>query len=188
MPLNSPAPVPVYSSTDLKNTSDDAITTYLTLGLPKPNRFVAINTKSDIRLILGYSAVTIAGVSFYFDYMKGWQFTVPWMIYAVVAYFILNTAYTAWIWLVESGQVFEGTTSKGETLQISSLSKKFSPTYKLHVRHTSSSGNIVEEKTIEAPFARWFSADGTLQFEPFSEWLKREIKLVGASSLEGPSK
>ncbi|KAK2873497.1 hypothetical protein FQN49_002313 [Arthroderma sp. PD_2] len=188
MPLNPPPPVPVYSSTDLKNTSDDAITTYLTLGLPKPNRFVANNTKSDIRLIIGYSAVTIAGVSFYFDYMKGWKFTTPWMIYAVVSYFMLNTAYTAWVWLVESGQVFEGTTSKGEALQISSLSKKYSSTYKLHFKHTSSSGKVIQEKTIEAPFAKWFSADGTLHYEPFSEWLRREITLVQASSLEASSK
>lgn len=101
---------------ELKNTSDDAITTYLTLGLPKPNRFVASHTKTDIRLIIGYCAVTIAGVSFYFDYTKGWEFTAPWMIYAVVAYFILNTVYTGWVWLVENRQVFEGTTPKGETV------------------------------------------------------------------------
>ncbi|EFR02144.1 hypothetical protein MGYG_05146 [Nannizzia gypsea CBS 118893] len=188
MPLNSPVPVPVYASAELKNTSDDAITTYLTLGLPKPNRFVASNTKSDIRLMIGYSAVSIAGVSFYFDYMKGWEFTAPWMLYAVIAYFILNTVYTGWIALVENRQVFEGTTAKGETLQISSHSKKLSSTYKLHFRHTSPSGQVVQEKTIEAPFSKWFSADGTLHFEPFSEWLKSEIKLVQLCSLEGPSK
>ncbi|EZF36035.1 hypothetical protein TMEN_5812 [Trichophyton mentagrophytes] len=188
MPLNSPVPVPVYASSELKNTSDDAITTYLTLGLPKPNRFVANHTKTDIRLIIGYCAVTIAGVSFYFDYTKGWEFTAPWMIYAVIAYFILNTVYTGWVWLVENRQVFEGTTPKGETLQILSLSKKLSSTYKLHFRHTSASGKVVQEKTIEAPFSKWFSADGTLHFEPFSEWLKNEIKLVQASSLESSSK
>ncbi|OAL65891.1 hypothetical protein A7C99_2993 [Trichophyton rubrum] len=116
MPLNSPVPVPVYASSELKNTSDDAITTYLTLGLPKPNRFVASHTKTDIRLIIGYCAVTIAGASFYLDYTKGWEFTAPWMIYAVIAYFILNTVYTGWVWLVENRQVFEGTSPKGETV------------------------------------------------------------------------
>lgn len=130
------------------------------------------------------------------------------MIYAVIAYFILNTVYTGWVWLVENRQVFEGTTPKGETvivpctfffsiimsnmilrqLQILSLSKKLSSTYKLHFRHTSASGKVVQEKTIEAPFSKWFSADGTLHFEPFSEWLKNEIKLVQASSLESSSK
>ena len=46
--------------------------------------------------------------------MEGWEATQPWILSAVAAYFVLNFALTVWIWLVEGGQVFEGSTEKGE--------------------------------------------------------------------------
>lgn len=33
---------------------------------------------------------------------------------SVISYFILNIAFTIWLWLVEAGQVFEGGTDGGE--------------------------------------------------------------------------
>jgi hypothetical protein len=101
---------------ELKNTTDDAIAPYLT-KLPKPYNFVADNTKSNVRLLLGYSAVTLAGVAFYIDYKYGWEATLPWILPAVVVYFALNGALTLWIWLVEAGQVFEGTRAGGEKVR-----------------------------------------------------------------------
>lgn len=75
------------------------------------------NTKSNIRFLLGYSAVAIAGFTFYADRKLGWEATTsPWIIAAVVSYFILNSALTFWIWAVEAGEVFSGKRKTGETV------------------------------------------------------------------------
>ncbi len=59
-------------------------------------------------MALGYTAVVIAAVTFYFDYRLGWDKTKGWTLWAVVAYFILNSGLTYWIWAVEKGKVFVG--------------------------------------------------------------------------------
>jgi len=69
---------------------------------------------TDVRLSLGYAAVVVAAVTFYFDYKLGWDKTKSWTLWAVVAYFILNGALTYWIWGVEKGKVFNG--ELGDTL------------------------------------------------------------------------
>lgn len=67
--------------------------------------------------MLGYSAVAIAGFTFYADRKLGWEATTsPWIIAAVVSYFILNSALTFWIWAVEAGEVFYGRRKTGETV------------------------------------------------------------------------
>lgn len=101
---------------DLKSTSDDAVLPYLTT-LPAPYTFRADYTKSNVHLLLGYSAVAIAGFTFYADRKLGWEATTsPWVIIAVVSYFILNSAFTLWIWFVEAGEVFSGKRKTGETV------------------------------------------------------------------------
>lgn len=101
---------------DLKNTTDDALVAYFTNTLPKPQRFAADNTKSNVHLILGYSAVTIAAVAFGIDYYKGWEATKPWITQAVIVYFAINFALSVWIWAVERRQIFKGQRGKGETV------------------------------------------------------------------------
>jgi hypothetical protein len=67
--------------------------------------------------VLGYSAVAIAGFTFYADRKLGWEATTsPWIIAAVISYFILNSALTFWIWAVEAGEVFHGKRKTGETV------------------------------------------------------------------------
>lgn len=95
---------------DLKNTTDDAILPFM-VG---KNKFKQNHVLTDVRLALGYSAVLISAVTFYFDYTSTWEKTKGWTLWAVVAYFILNGALTLWIWGVEKGKVFNG--SKGSTL------------------------------------------------------------------------
>ena len=70
-----------------------------------------------MRLALGYSAVTLAGISFYIDRKFGWEATQSWILSAVVVYFTLNLALTIWIWAVEDGQVFEGTRVGGDKVR-----------------------------------------------------------------------
>ena len=88
---------------DLKNTTDDALPNYLTSLKFKQNHFL-----TDVRLTLGYVAVAIAGITFYFDHKLGWDATKEYTFHAVIAYFILNGALTVWIWAIEKGKVFSG--------------------------------------------------------------------------------
>ena len=52
--------------------------------------------------------MAISGVIFYLDYTQGWDATKELTLYAVVAYFLLNSALTYWIWGVEAGCIFAG--------------------------------------------------------------------------------
>ncbi|KAJ5766217.1 uncharacterized protein N7511_003833 [Penicillium nucicola] len=180
--------VPVYSTNDLKSTSDDALLPYLT-NLPAPYAFTPDHSKTNIRFLLGYSAVAIAGLTFYADRILGWEATTsPWIIAAVVSYFILNSILTYWIWGVEAGEVYCGKRKTGETISVSSSSKKFSNTYKLHVSYKSASGKVLQEKRCEAPYGTWFSAEGVFHPEPFRSWLAGEIDVLRLAAKENEKK
>lgn len=100
--------------TDLKNTTDDAIPAHLTT-LPQPYTFTQDHTKTNVRFALGYTAVAIAAFTFYADRKLGWEATrSPWIIAAVVSYFVLNSVFTYWVWAVEAGEVFRGRRVSGE--------------------------------------------------------------------------
>lgn len=101
------------ASPDLKNTSDDAIGLYFT-HLPAPFTFTADYTKSNVRLLLGYSSVAIAAVSFWADRKWDHKVTLPYITVAVILYFTLNLAFTTWVWWAEDGLVFEGTQESGD--------------------------------------------------------------------------
>ena len=88
---------------DLKNTTDDALPNYLASLKFSQSHFL-----TDIRLGLGYSAVVIAAITFYFDWKLGWDQIKDYTFWAVVIYFILNGGLTAWIWGIEKGKVFLG--------------------------------------------------------------------------------
>jgi hypothetical protein len=95
--------IAVYSVPDLKNTTDDALPNYLTSLKFKRN-----NLNQDIKLVLGYTAVIIAAVLFVADWKLGWDQTKPYTFPAVVVYFLLNGAFTYWIYFVEKGNIFIG--------------------------------------------------------------------------------
>ncbi|KAL2009564.1 hypothetical protein VTN00DRAFT_5371 [Thermoascus crustaceus] len=176
--------VPVYSVNDLKSTTDDALTPYLTT-LPEPYRFTQNNTNSNVRLVLGYTAVAIAGATFYVDRKLGWEATrAPWVLAAVISYFVLNSILTIWIWAVEAGEVFRGTRKSGETIVIRSSTKKHSSLYKLNIKYTSPTNKVLQEKEIETSFATWFSADGVFHPEPLRRWLSSEIEVLGLAAKE----
>lgn len=106
-----------FSITDLKSTSDDALTPYL-CTLPQPYTFRRDNTKTNVRFIVGYTAVAIAGVTFYLDRQLGWEATEAlWVKLAVGVYFILNSILTYWIWAIEAGEVFKGSRKSGESVR-----------------------------------------------------------------------
>lgn len=103
-------------SADLKNATDDALAPYLT-SLPKPYTFRQQHSSTNVRLILGYTAVVIAGVLFYADYKLGWDATKAYTGPACAAYFVLNGLLTYWIWAVEAGTVFVGTREGGQKVR-----------------------------------------------------------------------
>ncbi|KAN0084793.1 putative signal peptidase [Elaphomyces granulatus] len=186
--MAAPPKVPVYSQSDLKNTSDDAISSYLTT-LPQPYTFSRVYTKTDVHLVLGYSAVAIAGATFYADRMLGWDATVaPWVIIAVIAYFTLNSILSYWTWAVEAGEVFQGRRKTGETVTIKSSSKKLTALYKLKVTYTSPGGRTLQEKEIETSFTTWFSSDGTFHQECFRRWFAGEFEVLGLAAKETSKK
>lgn len=57
--------------------------------------------------------------------------------------------------------------------------QKHKPIYKLRVQYEAPSGKEFEDKTIEAPFSRWFSDNGYLQLPQFKQWLASNIEPVG---------
>lgn len=200
-----------FHSIDLKSTTDDALVPYLTT-LPEPYRFTQNNTNSNVRLVLGYTAVAIAGATFYVDRKLGWEATrAPWVLAAVISYFVLNSILTIWIWAVEAGEVFRGTRKSGETVRplffgvsieegreliirnskqivIRSSTKKHSPLYKLNIKYTSPTNKVLQEKEIETSFATWFSADGVFHPEPLRRWLSSEIEVLGLAAKETAKK
>lgn len=102
--------------TDLKSTTDDALAPYL-VNLPKPHGYTQDHTKTTVRFIVGFPAVALAGFTFYADRYLGWEATQsPWIIASVVVYFLLNSVFTVWVWLIEGGEVFSGRRSNGEVV------------------------------------------------------------------------
>ncbi|BCR87229.1 signal peptidase complex subunit 2 [Aspergillus chevalieri] len=176
--------MPVYSGNDLKSTTDDALSPYLTT-LPAPYTFTQDHSLTNIRFLLGYTAVAIAGATFYADRYLGWEATTsPWVIAAVAGYFVLNGIFTYWVWFVEGGEVFRGRRGSGEVISIRSSTKKHSPLYNLRVQYKTPSGKVLEDKVIETPFTTWFSADGAFHPEPLREWLAAEIEVLGLAAKE----
>ncbi|KAF6236535.1 hypothetical protein HO173_005316 [Letharia columbiana] len=170
--------IAVYSISDLKNTTDDALPNYLTSLKFKQSHFL-----TDVRLALGYSAVVIAAITFYADYKLGWDKTKYWTFWAVLVYFTLNGALTFWIWGVEKGKVFAGQidhpkVGRKSPLSIASSVAKHTPIYNITVEYSNSKG---ETKTLKlsSPFTRWFDVNGFFVAKPFQQWLALEIPLIG---------
>ncbi|MCJ1296913.1 hypothetical protein MMC34_008481 [Xylographa carneopallida] len=177
------SPIAVYSLPDLKNTTDDALPNYLTSLDFRRSYFL-----TDVRLGLGYSAVVIAALTFAFDYRCGWDETKQHTFWAVIAYFLLNSALTSWIWFAERGKIFQGLAPNGTLLTIASTVLKHNPTYQLVVRWTDpaiSEPFDWEIREISAPFTTWFSSDGQFIAKPFQQWLSSHIPIIAAADGAG---
>ena len=183
-PYPPPTKVPIYSPTDLKTTTDDHLTPYLT-SLPEPYTFTPSHTHSTIRLSLGYTAVLIAFALFTTDYKFGWEATKPYTLPACVAYFLLNGLLTAYVFFVERGTVFSGSRAGGQTLTLRSKGRKHSETYELSVLYQAPNGGKVwEEKTVTGQFTRWFSKEGYLQRKELARWLGENVEVLALAEKE----
>lgn len=112
IPSAKPTSLCANIGADLKNTTDDALPNYL-----HSLKFRQVHTQTDIRLVLGYAAVAIAGALFYFDWKFGWEASKPYTVPAVAAYLVLNSAFSYWLWFVEKGVVYEGEGKTGKVSQ-----------------------------------------------------------------------
>lgn len=62
----------------------------------------------DVRLVFGFTACGIAGLTFYYDWVAGFEAAKLLTLYAVIAYFVLNTALTFWMMFIEGRKVYVG--------------------------------------------------------------------------------
>ncbi|KAH7159878.1 microsomal signal peptidase 25 kDa subunit-domain-containing protein [Dactylonectria estremocensis] len=170
---NSAEKISVYNLADLKNTSDDAIPNYLNSLKFKQSHFL-----TDVRLVLGYSAFALATACFFWDYKLGFQNTKHFTAVAVAVYTLINTALTLWITVKEKGIVYEGTAPSGETISISTSTKKNVPIYNLTVTVTTKDSKKQAIK-IAKPFSAWFDQIGQFVAVPFQEMLASSVPLIG---------
>ncbi|TKX25570.1 putative signal peptidase complex subunit spc2 [Elsinoe australis] len=190
-----------YNLSDCKNTTDDALQNYLN-GL----KFKQSHYHTDVKLAFGYAAVIICAITFAYDYKLGFEATKYWTAGTVTIYFLLNGAFTYWLWFVEKDVVYNGdakgrkVSTNGQTsmrmlikakVVISSWTKKLEPNYRLKVRYTGSSGsNDWQESEVSAPFMQWFTADGVFVAQPFQRWLASSVPVIGEvdpKNATGPS-
>lgn len=133
----------------------------------------------------------------------------PYTAPAVVAYFVLNGAFSYWLWFVEKGVVYEGEGKTGKVrlrpqarrqhcaacwkvrhvktdstqIRIYSSTKKHIPIYECDVvfRPTPYTSNPEQKIHIRAPMTRWFTSDGYFTAKPFQQWLASEVPVIGAA-------
>lgn len=171
-PKSNPCP-PV----DLKNTTDDAIPNYL-----NSLSFRQSHTLSDVRLTLGYLALATAAACFAWDYKLGFEATKLPTAAAVALYAVLNTALTAWIFLVERGAVYVGTSPDGRArVRITSASVKGKvPEYRLTVEVSdAATGRVQETVEVRRGFNHWFDAAGRFVAAPFQVLLAGQVGVIG---------
>ncbi|OAF59246.1 hypothetical protein VC83_04471 [Pseudogymnoascus destructans] len=168
------AKITVHSLSDLKNTSDDAIPNYL-----NSLSFTQSHTLGDVRLALGYSAFAICAACFCWDYKLGFESTKYYSAAAVTLYTLLNGALTLWVWLVEAGTVYVGTSKAGDKIAISTSTKKHTPTYTLTITSQSASAPTATTTTLSCPFTDWFDSAGHFVALPFQQMLAGAAPVIG---------
>ena len=131
-----------------------------------------------MRLGLGYSAFAICAACFYWDYKLGFESTKLYTTLAVIVYSIINAFLTYWIWGIEKGAVYNGTSPSGDKIQISSSTTKHEPRYKVVVKTTSKDGKAQEQR-FENSFTSWFDGAGHFVAKPFQQMFARNVKVIG---------
>lgn len=75
-----------------------------------------------------------------------------------------------------------------QQISISSSVQKNSVPYKLHVVYKSPTGKVLQDKKFEAPFTKWFSANGVFHPEPYRGWLAGEVDVLRLAAKENEKK
>ncbi|KAM3505410.1 hypothetical protein MY10362_002960 [Beauveria mimosiformis] len=167
--------ISLYNLADLKNTSDDAIPNYL-----NSLKFTQTHVLQDVRLVLGYSAFSVAALCFLWDYKLGWDSTKHYTAAAVVVYMLLNAALTYWTTFREKGIIYQGTAPSGDKITISTTTKKNVPVYNLEITvQPKRAGEKTQKYSLAKKFAGWFDEVGFFVAAPFQEMLASAVPLIG---------
>ncbi|KAF3909149.1 hypothetical protein ABW21_db0208072 [Orbilia brochopaga] len=167
--MAEPTKICTYSLPDLKNTTDDAVATYL-----NTKSFRQSHTLTDVRLGISTAACIIAGTTFYLDYTRGFEPTKSFTFYACIIYFALNAALTAWLYLFEGATIYVGKHKSADvSLTIASSVKRHDPTYRLKIMQMQviDGRKVLREREVESPFAGWFDERGFFVKKPFEVWM-----------------
>jgi hypothetical protein len=86
-------------------------------------------------------------------------------------YFVLNGLLTAWVWLGESGLIFDGTRGRGDSLRVWALTEKekWTPGFGVKVQWTGEMGDGGRE--VRGKFTEWFDEKGFMVEGKLREWL-----------------
>ncbi|KAJ7202874.1 microsomal signal peptidase 25 kDa subunit-domain-containing protein [Mycena pura] len=178
------------SATELKNACDDALKRYLS----RPELFKQIHQHTDVRLVLGWLGVFVAGATGLYGYKVEFEQSKPVVWTGLILYLLLTFTQTLYSYFVEGDVVFVGkrkTFSKRiETERITlssrtipvSFSQKHAPAstippqYALslsYVRSTSANKSLLAKGKTQAqvPYTRFFDSEGTMDAEVFERWV-----------------
>lgn len=174
--------VSLYSLSDLKTTCDEQITSIITSKGYETNNFYG-----DVRLALGFGAVIVAGLTAFIDYKLGFfEAKYPYTVIGLVLYGLLNVAYTFWMYQVERGLIFFGTSVQDNTKQIKVLSKKGTPKSKYDPIYTLTfviskgvkDSKISESGSVAIPFEKVFASNGFVVYDDLDTLVYEGLKDV----------
>ena len=96
-------------------------------------------------------------------------------------YTVLNTALTFWIFFVERGTVYIGTSPDGRTkIRVTSSTAKNVPEYRLSVEVSDvKSGRVKETIEVRKGFNGWFDEAGRFVAAPFQAVLAGSVGVIG---------
>ncbi|KAI9441714.1 microsomal signal peptidase 25 kDa subunit-domain-containing protein [Lactarius indigo] len=92
------------SLTELKNALDDAIKRFLS----RPDLFKQIHLHTDVRLVLGWSGVFVAGATAFYSWRLEFEQSKPVMWIGLIVYIILTLLQTLYAYFVEGDIIFVG--------------------------------------------------------------------------------
>ncbi|EPQ67654.1 Bgt-2450 [Blumeria graminis f. sp. tritici] len=167
--------ISLYSVTELKNTSDDAIPAYL-----NSLKFKQSHTVADIRLVIGYASLLIAAATFSWDYKFGFEATKLYTAFAVGLYATLSIILSLYSTYVEKGTIYIGTNAQDDEIRIETKVEECVPIYNLRIttKLKSCPGEKPKVTNLKKPFNKWFDKAGHFVALPFQQMLASSIPMI----------
>lgn len=158
-------PVTLSSVSELKNATDDQVREHF-----QSQGFIESKFYSNVRLALGYTALTFAGITTYYDYKVGFLKAKWWTWLGTSLYFLFSLAMSLWEWAIEGNYIYIGHRD-GTTLRVSSRAFKFTSIYEIDYETVERSGSFrVEGKS---DFSAWIDERGFIVTERLRAWLSK---------------
>ncbi|EJD39581.1 hypothetical protein AURDEDRAFT_91427 [Auricularia subglabra TFB-10046 SS5] len=207
---NKPAPIPLIlapegnaardtvkvnnaSANEMKIACDDALKRFLA----QPGAFKMINLHTDVRLVLGWSSVIVAGLTGLYGWKVEFEKSKAAVAAGVILYMILSSVQTLYAYFIEQNIVFEG---KRKTLQRRIETERITlrsrtipstpstpPKYELDVSyvHSTNGGKLLlsrAKERVEHAYTGFFDANGTMDQDRFDAWLHELVSRAMGNS------